>query len=140
MQKYLREKLLPPHSMPCSNFSGHIYVEKTLEQCSFNHYNSQRGKEDTWWDRYSSKGWNSWQVCDQDGLKGDYIRKRVPKEGDRGKLKGEEREKKNYYSINFHTQRIQQQSISLNNDFLKFDIHFNTCLSWRSLLAVNPFV
>ena len=29
MQKYLREKLLPPHSMHCSNFSGRIYVEKT---------------------------------------------------------------------------------------------------------------
>ena len=78
MQKYLREKLLPPHSMHCSNFSGRIYVEKTPEQCSFNHYNSQKAKEDTWWDRYSSKGWNGWQVCDQDGLKGDYIRKKSP--------------------------------------------------------------
>ena len=47
MQKYLRKKLLPPHSMPCSNFSGRIYVKKTPEQCSFNHYNSQRAKEDT---------------------------------------------------------------------------------------------
>ena len=35
MQKYLREKLLPLHSMHCSNFSGSIYVEKTPEQCSF---------------------------------------------------------------------------------------------------------
>ena len=32
----------------------------------------------------------------------------------------EKREKKNYFSINFHTQRIQQQSISSDNDFLKF--------------------
>ena len=31
MQKYLREKVLPPHSMHCSNFSGRIYVEKTPE-------------------------------------------------------------------------------------------------------------
>ena len=31
MQKYLREKLLPPHSMHYSNFSGCIYVEKTPE-------------------------------------------------------------------------------------------------------------
>ena len=31
MQKYLREKLLPPHLMHCSNFSGRIYVEKTPE-------------------------------------------------------------------------------------------------------------
>ena len=29
MQKYLREKLLPPHSMHCSNFSDRIYMEKT---------------------------------------------------------------------------------------------------------------
>ena len=29
MQKYLREKLLPPYSMHCSNFSDRIYVEKT---------------------------------------------------------------------------------------------------------------
>ena len=46
MKKYLREKLLPPHLMHCSNFSGHIYVEKTPEQCSFNHHRSQRARED----------------------------------------------------------------------------------------------
>ena len=46
MQKYLREKLLPPHSMHCSNFSGRIYVKKTPEQCSVNHYRLQRAKED----------------------------------------------------------------------------------------------
>ena len=40
MQKYLREKLLPPHSMHCSNFSDCIYVEKTPKQCSLNHYRS----------------------------------------------------------------------------------------------------
>ena len=78
MQKYLREKLLPPHSMHCSNFFGRIYVEKTPEQCSLNHYISQRAKEVIWWDKYSSEGLNGWQVCDQDGLKGDYIMKKNP--------------------------------------------------------------
>ena len=58
MQKYLREKLLLPHSMHCNNFFGRIYVKKTPEQYSLNHYNSQRVKEDTGWDRYSIKGWN----------------------------------------------------------------------------------
>ena len=55
--------------MHCTNFSGRIYVEKTPEQCSLNHYSSQRAKEDVWWDMYSSKGLNDWQVCDQDGEK-----------------------------------------------------------------------
>ena len=73
MQKYLREKLLPPHSMHCSNFSDRIYVEKTLEQCSLNHYNSQRAREDAWWDMYSSECLNDWQVYDRDGLKENYI-------------------------------------------------------------------
>ena len=27
---------------------------------------------------YSSEGLNDWQVCDQDGLKGDYIMKKIP--------------------------------------------------------------
>ena len=40
MKKYLREKLLPLHLMHCSNFSGHIYVEKTPVQCNLNHYHS----------------------------------------------------------------------------------------------------
>ena len=56
MQKYIREKLLPPHSMYCSNFFCCIYVEKTPEQCSLNHYCSQRVREDAWWDLYSSEG------------------------------------------------------------------------------------
>ena len=60
MQKYLREKLLPLHSMYCSNFSGRIYVEKTPEQRSLNHYSSQRAREDAWWDMYSSEGLNDW--------------------------------------------------------------------------------
>ena len=62
MQKYLREKLLPPHSMHCSNFSGRIYVEKTLEQCILNHYHLQRTREKAWWDMYSSEGLDNWQM------------------------------------------------------------------------------
>ena len=73
MQKYLREKLLPPHSMHCNNFSNHIYMEKTPEQCSLNHYSSQRTREDAWWDMYSSESLNDWQMYDQDGLKENYI-------------------------------------------------------------------
>ena len=46
MQKYLREKLVPLHSMHCNNFSGRIYVEKTSEQYSLNHYRPQRARED----------------------------------------------------------------------------------------------
>ena len=30
MQKYLREKLLPPHSMHCSNFSGRFMWRRPL--------------------------------------------------------------------------------------------------------------
>ena len=56
MQKYLREKLLPPHSMHCSNFSVRIYVEKTPEQYNLNHYRSQRVRENAWWNMYSSEG------------------------------------------------------------------------------------
>ena len=32
--------------MHCSNFSGHIYVKKTPEQCSLNYYCSQIVRED----------------------------------------------------------------------------------------------
>ena len=46
LQIYLREKLLPPHLMHCSNFSGRIYVKKTPEQCNLNHYRSQKARED----------------------------------------------------------------------------------------------
>ena len=59
--------------MHCSNFSDRIYVENTPEQYSLNHYRSQRIKEDTWWDMYSSEGLNDWQVYDRDGLKENYI-------------------------------------------------------------------
>ena len=73
MQKYLREKLLPLHSMHCNNFSSRIYVEKTPKQCSLNYFSSQRARENAWWDMYSSEGLNDWQVYDQDGLKENYI-------------------------------------------------------------------
>ena len=89
MQKYLREKLLPPHSMHCNNFSSYIYVEKTPEQCNLNHYSSQRARENAWWDIYLREGLNGWQVCDQDGLKGDYIMKKTPyRRGVKEKLRG----------------------------------------------------
>ena len=42
--------------MHCSNFSDRIYVKKTPEQCSLNHYRSQRAREDAWWDIYLSEG------------------------------------------------------------------------------------
>ena len=105
MQKYLREKLLPPHLMHCSNFSGRIYVEKTPEQCSLNHYSSQRAKEDVWWDMYLSEGLNDWQVCDQDDEKGDYISKKSPYGGRWEKRRREERE------------RIIVASTLINSDF-----------------------
>ena len=73
MQKYLREKLLPLHSMHYSNFFGRIYVEKTPEQCSLNHYRLQRAGEDAWWDMYLSEGLDDWQVYNRDGLKENYI-------------------------------------------------------------------
>ena len=81
MHKCLREKLLPLHSMHCSNFSDRIDVKKTPEQCSLNHYSSQRARKDVWWDMYSSEGLNDWQVCDQDGLKENYIMKKTPMRG-----------------------------------------------------------
>ena len=94
MQKYLREKLLPPHLTHCSNFSGYIYVEKTPEQCSLNHYSSQRAKEDVWWDMYSSECLNDWQVCDQDGEKRRlYKEKESLWREDRKKVRKEERER-----------------------------------------------
>ena len=43
-------------------FSGRIYVEKTFEQCYLGERNSQKAKEDVWWDRYSSKGSGKRQV------------------------------------------------------------------------------
>ena len=94
MQKYLREKLLPPHLMHCNNFSGYIYVEKIPEQCSLNHYSSQRAKEDVWWDMYSSECLNDWQVCDQDGEKRRlYKEKESLWREDRKKVRKEERER-----------------------------------------------
>ena len=59
--------------MHYSNFFGLIYVEKTPEQCSLNHYRLQRVREDAWWDMYLSEGLDDWQVYDRDGLKENYI-------------------------------------------------------------------
>ena len=66
MHKYLRKKLLSPHSIHCNNFFGRIYVEKILEQCILNHYHSQGTIEEDWWDEYLSEGLDDWQVDDQD--------------------------------------------------------------------------
>ena len=59
--------------MHYSNFFGRIYVEKTPEQCSLNHYRLQRAREDAWCDMYLSEGLDDWQVYDRDGLKENYI-------------------------------------------------------------------
>ena len=59
--------------MHCNNFSDRIYVEKTPEQCSLNHYHLKRAREDAWWDMYSSEGLDDWQVYDRDDLKENYI-------------------------------------------------------------------
>ena len=89
--------------MHCSNFSGHIYVEKTPEQCSLNHHRSQRTREDAWQDIYSSIGLDDEQVYNQDSLKENYIMWRTPPSPIRGGSEKEsEREEKKYYcSINF---------------------------------------
>ena len=89
-----RKAILPPHLMHCSNFFGRIYVKKTPEQCSLNHYSSQRTKEDVWWDMYLSEGLNGWQVCDQDGQKMRLYKKKESLWGrDQRKVRREERER-----------------------------------------------
>ena len=45
-----------------SYFSGHIYVEKTSEQCYLGERSSQKVKKGVWWDKYSSKGSGERQV------------------------------------------------------------------------------
>ena len=48
-------------------------MEKTSEQYSLNHHNSQRAKEDAKWDIYLSGGLDDEQVYNQDSLKRNYI-------------------------------------------------------------------
>ena len=79
--------------MHCDNFSGRIYVEKTSEQCSFNHHHSRRAKEYDWWDIYSSEGLDDEQVYDQDSLKKNYIMWKTSQKGGDWKTEGEKREK-----------------------------------------------
>ena len=43
-------------------FFDRIYAEKTSEQCYLSERNSQKAKEDVWWDRYSSKNPDDQQV------------------------------------------------------------------------------
>ena len=40
--------------MHCIYFFGRIYVEKTFEQCYLRYHNSEKVKEEVWWDKYSS--------------------------------------------------------------------------------------
>ena len=54
-----------------SYFIGHIYVEKTFEQCYLGYHNSQRVREGDWWDKYSSKGSDDQQVEGEDDSKED---------------------------------------------------------------------
>ena len=57
--------------MHYSYFSGHIYVEKTPEQCCLRYLKSQKAKKGVWWDKHSSEGSKDQQVYDQDGPEGD---------------------------------------------------------------------
>ena len=68
--KISKRKMLPPHWMHYIYFSGRIYVEKTPEQCCIDYHNSQKAKDDVWWDKHSSKSSNDQQIKDQDGPKG----------------------------------------------------------------------
>ena len=54
-----------------SYFTGRIYVKKTSEQCYLGYRNSQKGREDGWWDKYSSKGLDDQQVEGEDDSKED---------------------------------------------------------------------
>ena len=40
--------------MHCTCFYGRIYVEYTSEQCFLGDHNSEKAKEEVWWDKYSS--------------------------------------------------------------------------------------
>ena len=73
IHKYLEAKVAITILNDCNNFSGRIYVEKTYEQCSFNHHHSRRAKKDGWWDIYLSWGLDDEQVYDQDSVKRNYI-------------------------------------------------------------------
>ena len=46
-------------------------MEKTFEQCYLGYRNSQKGREDGWWDKYSSKGLDDQQVEGEDDSKED---------------------------------------------------------------------
>ena len=47
IRKYLEAKAAIIALNALYNFSGYIYVEKTSEQCNFNHHHSRRAKEDS---------------------------------------------------------------------------------------------
>ena len=52
-------------------FTGHIYVEKTSEQCHINYRNSQSTREGGWWDKHSSGDSDNQQVEGKDDTKED---------------------------------------------------------------------
>ena len=43
-------------------FYGRIYVEYTSEQCFLRDHNSEKVKEEIWWDKYSIDGLDDEQV------------------------------------------------------------------------------
>ena len=49
-------------------FTGHIYVEKTFEQCYLGYRNSQRARKGVWWDKYLNKGSDDQKVEGEDDL------------------------------------------------------------------------
>ena len=55
--------------MHFSYFSGYIYVEKISEQYYLGYHNSQKTREDVWWDMYSSNGSDVQQVEGEDDPK-----------------------------------------------------------------------
>ena len=52
--------------MHYSYFSDRIYVKKTSEQYYLGYYNSQKTRENIWWDKYSSKDSDDQQMEGED--------------------------------------------------------------------------
>ena len=59
--------------MHCSNFSDHIYVEKTPEQYNLSYHYSRKTKTDIWYDMYSSECLDEKQVYGEDEGEEEYI-------------------------------------------------------------------
>ena len=124
--------------MHCSNFFGRIYVEKTPEQCSLNHYCSQRAREDAWQDIYSSISLDDGQVYDQDGLKENSIMWRTPhRVGDR-KKRVKEKRKSITVAWTFRNSELNNSASSRTTISSNF-ISFCACSYFKSLLTVISF-